>query len=458
MADPGSRAGDLRAPYSRSDRLVPRVVLQPMQEFLRTSTAGSLLLLTAVLIALVWSNSPWSEAYVKLWHTPASLHVGGWEVEEDLRGWVNDGLMTIFFLLVGMEIKRELRTGELREWRAAALPMIAALGGMVVPALLYLAVNAGGPGANGWGIPMATDVAFALGILTVSAAYAPPSLKPFLLALAIVDDIGAIVVIAVFYSGGVEWLPLAIGGVVLLLIVVSQRLHIRAVPVYVILGVVFWFELLRSGVHPTIAGVILGLLTPAVPFQRSRAVSEEAHRTADETQDDPFPPDADAHWWLRLAWLSKEAVSPLARVEDALLPWSSFVILPLFALANAGVKLSASALNAAATSSIALGILLSLVVGKFVGVWLASLAGVKLGIGRLPDGVGWGSLAGLAATTGLGFTVSLFVADLAFRRTPLLEQAKVGILAASIVAGGLGYALFRLAGSRDSREPSAQTD
>ena len=448
MADSGPPSEGLRAPFSRSDRLVPRAVLRPLQEFLRTSTAGSLLLLFAVVVALVWANSPWRDAYDHLWHTGASLRIGAWLVVDDLRGWVNDGLMTFFFLLVGLEIKRELTTGELREWRAAALPMIAALGGMVMPAVLYLVLNAGGPGAHGWGVPIATDVAFALGALTLAASFAPPSLKPFLLTLAIVDDIGAIVVIAMFYSGGVRSGPLLAAVVLVLLIVGLRSLHVRAMSVYVLIGVLFWFAVLRSGIHPTIAGVVLGLLTPAVPFQRPHAVSEEAHRTADETVDDPSPPDADAHWWLRLAQLSKEAVSPLARVEHVLLPWSSFVILPLFALANAGVELSATALHEAATSRIAWGIVVGLVVGKFLGVWLASLAAVKLGVGKLPDGAGWGSLAGLAATAGLGFTVSLFVADLAFRRSPLLAQAKVGILAASVLAGGIGYGLFRWVGRR----------
>jgi NhaA family Na+:H+ antiporter len=354
--------------------------------------------------------------------------------------------MTLFFLLVGLEIKRELTTGELREWRAAALPMIAALGGMAMPAALYVAINAGGPGAHGWGVPMATDVAFALGALTLAASFAPPSLKPFLLTLAIVDDIGAIVVIAMFYSDGVRFGPLLVAVLLVLLIVALKGLHVRATSVYVVMGTLLWFAVLRSGIHPTIAGVVLGLLTPAVPFQRPRAVSEEAHRTADGTVDDPSPPDADAHWWQRLAQLSKEAVSPLARVEHLLLPWSSFVILPLFALANAGVELSARALDEAATSRIAWGIVVGLVVGKILGVWLASLAAVKLGVGKLPDGVGWGALAGLAATAGLGFTVSLFVADLAFGRSPLLGQAKVGILVASILAGGIGYALFRWTG------------
>ena len=446
MADTGPRSEGLRASFARSDRLVPRVVLRPLQEFLRTSTAGSVLLLLAVVVALVWANSPWREGYSQLWHTEASLRIGSWVVVEDLRGWVNDGLMTFFFLLVGLEIKRELTTGELREWRAAVLPMVAALGGMFVPALLYLALNAGGPGAQGWGVPMATDVAFALGALTLAASFAPASLKPFLLTLAIVDDIGAIVVIAMFYSGGVRSGPLLIAVLLVLLIVGLRSMHVRAMSVYVVIGTLLWFAVLHSGIHPTIAGVVLGLLAPAVPFQRPHAVSEEARRTADETVDEPSPPDADARWWLRLAQLSKEAVSPLARVEHALLPWSSFVILPLFALANAGVELSPRALDEAATSRIAWGIVLGLVVGKFLGVWLATVAAVKLGVGKLPEGVGWRSLAGLAATAGLGFTVSLFVADLAFRRSPLLAQAKVGILVASVLAGGIGYALFRWLG------------
>lgn len=452
MTDPDIPGNGLRAPFSRSNRLVPRVVLRPLQEFLRTSTSGSLLLLGAVLIALVWANTPWHDGYDRLWHTALSVHLGDWRLDEDLRHWVNDGLMTFFFLLVGLEIKREVTTGELREWRAAALPMIAALGGMVVPALVYVAMNAGGPGAGGWGVPMATDVAFALGALTLATRFAPPNLKPFLLTLAIVDDIGAIVVIGVFYSGGVRLAPLGVAALLLLAIAGLSRLHVRAVLVYAVLGALVWYAVLRSGIHPTIAGVALGLLTPAVPFQRPRAVSDEARRTADQTVDDPHPPDADAHWWLRLAWLSTEAVSPLARVEHALLPWSSFVILPLFALANAGVALSGSALHHAATGRVALGIVLGLVLGKLAGVWLASVIAVRLGVGKLPAGVGWGALAGLAATAGLGFTVSLFVADLAFDDAALLEQAKIGILAASLMAGLLGYVLLRRA-ARDRTVP-----
>jgi NhaA family Na+:H+ antiporter len=351
--------------------------------------------------------------------------------------------MTLFFLVVGLEIKRELTTGELRDRRAAALPVIAAVGGMVVPALLYLALNAGGDGAHGWGIPMATDIAFALGVLTLAARSAPASLKPFLLTLAIVDDIGAIVVIALFYSGGVTWEPLLVAAAMLGAIVALQRIHVRATPVYLVLGVGVWLAVLESGVHPTVAGVALGLLTPSVAFQRPGAVSEEAHRIADETVDDPVPPDADAPQWLRLAELSRETVSPLARVEAALHPWTSSLVVPLFALANAGVALSGEALGDALRSPVALGIVLGLVVGKVVGIALASLGAVRLGIGRLPEGAGTRALLGTAAVAGIGFTVSLFVAELAFSAPALVDSAKIGIFAGSIAAGALGFALLR---------------
>ncbi len=353
----------VRSPFSRRDTVVSRRVLRPLQEFLQTSTASAVLLLAAVVVALLWANSPWGDSYERLWTTEVSIHVGGWSLTDDLRHWVDDGLMTIFFLVVGLEIKRELTTGELREWRAAAVPAVAAVGGMAVPALVFLALNAGTAAERGWGIPMATDIAFALGALTLAAAYAPSPLKPLLLTLAIVDDIGAIVVIALFYSSGVSLGPLVVALAIVLAIVGLQRIHVRAALPYIILGVGLWYAMLRAGVHPTIAGVVLGLLTPAYPFQRSAAVSQEARRTADETSDRPEPPDADAYLWLRLSWLSKEAVSPLARVEHVLLPWSSFVILPIFALANAGVELSWSALADVVTTPFGLGIFLGLVIG-----------------------------------------------------------------------------------------------
>jgi len=452
---PGTDQG-LRMPWSRSERRVVRRVLKPLQSFLEEEAASGVLLLAATIVALAWANSPWRDSYEDLWRSTLRVTLGPWSISEDLRHWVNDGLMSLFFLVVGLEIKRELLTGELRSVRAAALPAVAALGGMVVPALIYVALNSGGEGANGWGIPMATDIAFALGVLTVAARHAPANLKPFLLTLAIVDDIGAIVLIALLYSSGITWGALGVAAGFCVLMVVIQRIHVRSTTVYVVLGVGVWIATFKSGVHPTIAGVALGLLTPAVPFQRPRAVSDEAHRVADETVDDPSPPDADAHHWLHLAALSREAVSPLARVESALHPSTSFVIVPAFALANAGVHLTAKAIGDAATSAVAVGIVLGLVVGKLAGISLASWVAVRAGLARLPEGITWNHLVGTAAVAGIGFTVSLFMAELAFTRAQLTDTAKVGILGASLLAGAVGYAVLRAGAGRGPRRDIAE--
>ena len=458
MSETGTPAPDPVRPameptWSRSERTVPRVILRPLQEFLQTSTSGAILLFAAVVVALLWANSPWKESYDELWLTRVSVGIGSWSLDKDLRFWIDDGLMALFFVLVGLEIKREVVSGELRDRRAAMLPALAAVGGMIVPALVYVAV-AGRTAPGGWGVPMATDIAFALGVLALAAAHAPASLKSLLLTLAIVDDIGAIIVIAVFYSDGVVWSWLLAALSLTALVLVSQRIRIRATGVYLLLGVALWYATYRAGIHPTIAGVVLGLLTPAHAFQRPAAVSEEAHRVADETMDEPEPPDADATAWLSLAWLSREAVSPLARVEHVLLPWSSFVILPLFALANAGVTLTGGAVGDALTSVVALGIVLGLVVGKPVGVLLASVAGVRSGLGRLGRDVGWGHMAGLGMTAGVGFTMALFIAGLAFESDPVrLGYAKVAILAASVIAGVAGYAVFRFLPARPASEP-----
>ena len=447
MSDPPERQDhpEIRLPWSRSDRPVPRLVLRPLQEFLETSTASGVLLLLAAATALAWANSPWGSSYESFWTTPAEISVGSWSVGEDLRHWVNDGLMSLFFLIVGLEIKREFLTGELRDRRAAALPVICAVGGMVVPAAIYLAFNAGGPGARGWGIPMATDVAFALGVLLLAARHAPAGLKPFVLTLAIVDDIGAILVIAIFYAQGLDVPLLLVVGTLCLLMLAFHRIGIRATPVFVGFGALVWLATEGSGVHPAIAGVLLGLLAPAKPFQRPHVVSAEARRTADLTTDDPNPPDADAAHWLRLADLSREAVSPLARTEHALLPWTSFVVVPLFALANAGVRLSGDQLVGAATSAVTIGVFLGLVVGKLVGIAGAAYLGVSTGVARLPASVRFPHLTGAAAVAGIGFTVSLLMAELAFDDPESIDDAKIGILAASVVAGVLGWALLRAA-------------
>ncbi|HEX5937674.1 MAG TPA: Na+/H+ antiporter NhaA [Actinomycetota bacterium] len=435
---------------------MPRLILRPLQAFLSTATAGGTLLLLAAAVALAWANSPWGDAYEDLWGTEFALGLGRWTVEEDLRHWVNDGLMTIFFLVVGLEIKREFLTGELRDRRAAALPIIAALGGMVAPAAIYLALNAGGEGAHGWGIPMATDIAFALGVLLLAARHAPAGLKPFVLTLAIVDDIGAIVVIALFYSTGVSIEALALAATTCGLMLLLHRVGVRAQVVFVVLGLVVWVLTSLSGVHPTIAGVVLGLLTPAQPFQRPHAVSAAARRIADLTKDDPEPPDADAHYWLGLSALAREAVSPLARAEHVLLPWSSFVILPIFALANAGVQLSADRLAEAATSPITLGVLLGLVLGKSIGIGGISAIALRIGIARLPAGVRFRHLSGAAIVAGVGFTVSLFIAELAFDDRALVDEAKIGVLGASLIAGVAGWLALR--GSPAVSEPLADAE
>jgi Na+:H+ antiporter, NhaA family len=439
----GASAGEeIRPSWSDSTRPVPRLVLQPLQTFLRTEEAGGILLLAAAVAALLWANSPWRASYDAVWHTRLTIGLGPWSLAEDLQHWVNDGLMALFFLVVGLEIKRELTTGELRDPRAAALPAIAALGGMAVPALLYLAINPSGEPARGWAIPMATDIAFALGVLAIVGRGLPTALKSFLLALAIVDDIGAILVIAVFYSGSIDVLALLAAGGLLGLILVLQRLQVRWTVVYVLLGVGVWLATFQSGVHATIAGVALGLATPAVPFQRPRAVSLEAHRIADDTVDDPVPPDADAHQWLHLAGLTREAVSPLARLEHLLHPWTSYVIVPVFALANAGVAITSSTLGEALTSGVTLGVVVGLVAGKTVGVTVFTWLATKTGITRLPEGVGWDQLVGVAVLAGIGFTVSLFISSLAFQTQAVQDAAKVGILAASLLAGLLGALLL----------------
>lgn len=430
-------ATSVRLTWSRSDRPVPRRIVQPLVEFLHTEASSGLLLLAAALIALVWANSPWKDGYERLWHTGLSIRAGSWSLTEDLRALVNEGAMTIFFLVVGLEIKRELTVGELRDPRAAALPIAGALGGMLLPALIYVALNPGGPEARGWGIPMATDIAFAVGILSLFGRRFPSGLRVFLLALAIVDDIGAILVIALFYSGGVSLPALAVGGALVGAVFAFRRLGLRPMPLYVLMGAALWVALREAGIHPTIAGVILGLLTPVVPFQPPAGVSHAARRVADETVDEPWPPDTDAPRWLYLAALAREAAPPSARLASILHPWSSFLILPLFALANAGVDI-ADVLRTGGVGSVAVGVACALVLGKGLGIAGAAALAKRLGVARLPDGVGWMPLFGAAIVAGIGFTVAIFVATLAFPDPSPLGQAKLGILGGSALAAILG--------------------
>jgi Na+:H+ antiporter, NhaA family len=418
-----------------SDRPVARFIARPLREFLHTEAAGGILLLVTTLAALVWANSPFRESYERLWTTEIGVRIGDFEFAEDLRHWVNDGLMAIFFFVVGLEIKRELVAGELSEPRAAAVPVFAAIGGMAVPAALYVLINYGGEGAAGWAIPMATDIAFAVGVLSLLGRRCPDSLKTFLLSLAIVDDIGAILVIALFYSKGIHlgWLTTAL--LLIGVVVFMRSRRIWWVPLYVIVGCAIWFATLQSGVHATIAGVALGLLAPARPADPQGA--RDAVDEASALMQDPKPSSIRG-----ISMQAQEAVSVAERLEHILHPWTSFAVIPIFALANAGVRLSISSLESAVTSTVTLGIVAGLVGGKLLGVTGASLFSTRIGVGSMPRDVTARHVVGVGAIAGIGFTVSLFIAALAFDDTRLIDEAKIGILLASAAAALVGAIVF----------------
>jgi NhaA family Na+:H+ antiporter len=382
---------------------------------------------------------------------PVTIGPAGAALTLSVHAWVNDALMSIFFFLVGLEIKREFLVGELASRRTATLPIAAALGGMVVPAILYASVNAGGPSGSGWGIPMATDIAFALGILALLGGRVPIGLKVFLAALAIVDDLGAVLVIALFYTPHFAWTPLAWAGGILAVLVVLNRMGARRTTTYAVLGILLWLAVLASGVHATVAGVLLALAVPARTridedeFMRRAAASLDDFRAASTEDTSLLTNRGQQEAVHALVSAVDEAQAPLQRMEHALQGVVAFIILPLFALANAGVPLAGSG---ALRNSIALGIVLGLVVGKPLGITLASWLAVRSGLADLPAGVGWRALHGAAWLGGIGFTMSLFIAGLAFADAAHLDTAKLGILAASLVAGSIGWLLLRAPSAR----------
>ena len=455
-SDSPNAAPPLSTPWALTDRPVPTRVVQPLQRFLHTQVAGGAVLLLAALAAIAWVNSPFGDSYHRLWEAEAGFELGGFGLHMHLGHWINDLAMAVFFFVVGLEIKRELVHGDLRDPKAIVLPVVAALGGMVVPAVLYMLLNVGGAGLSGWGVPMATDIAFAVGVLALVGRRAPAGLKIFLLTLAIADDIGAIIVIALFYSTGMQfgWLVTAGGAVVA--VVVLGRLGVRSLAPYVLLAAFLWYAMLSSGVHATIAGVILGLLTPAIPFHRTDAVAQAVGARMRDVLLSPGRGDRelDEQRMLDATRMANEGVSPLARLEAKLHVWSAFVILPLFALANAGVELSGSDLRGAATDPIALGVVLGLVIGKPLGVFLAARLAVATGAARLPDGITWRHMVGAGMLGGIGFTVALFITNLAFIDPSAVDAAKVGILVASTVSG-IGGFLFLSRGAGASREAAA---
>lgn len=444
----------LKDPWSASDRYVPRTVVQPLQRVLHHEAAGGIVMLVAAVVATAWANSPWSASYTDVWQTPLRVELGGLLHLDhlSLQAWVNDALMTLFFLLVGLEIKREAVHGELRDLRSVTLPVVAALGGMVVPAAIYAALNHGGPGADGWAVPMATDIAFAVGVVTLAGRRVPLAAKIFLLTLAVADDIGAIVVIAVFYTGALSLGWLACAAVGLATVFVLRRNDVQSLAPYLAAGAFSWLALLESGVHATLIGVALGLLTPAWPLRSPRRFPPEARRVVNQVEAAYYDRlltraefDENEELFHDLARLSRYSISPLARLERALSPWVAYAVVPIFALANAGVALTGDAVRGVVSDPVTTGVILGLVAGKTVGVLGATALAVKLGIGRLPAGTTWRHVLGLATVAGVGFTVALFVTSLSFDSAATTDTAKVGILVGSTIAGVAGFLLLRTA-------------
>ena len=434
-----------------SNRIVPKRFIRPVLQFTKIEAAGGMVLLIAAMIAVIWANSSWYESYFELFDTHISFDFALFHVDESLKHFINDGLMAVFFFVVGLEIKRELVVGELNSAKKASLPAMAALGGMVVPAGIFVAIiiATGTEGAlHGWGIPMATDIAFSVGVVALLGSRISVSAKLFLLALAIVDDIGAIAVIAIFYTDDLNLIQLGIGIAGLAAIWLARRAGIVSLLFYVPVALVIWYFFLESGVHATIAGVALGLLTPVKSKYTNEEFRQKAVAVLDRWNINRASPDSEARLdqdALELAAVAKASVSPLDRLEHALHPWSSFVIVPLFALANAGVRFVGSDASMAEQvfSPVAMAVALGLLIGKPVGITLATWIGLKLNLGELPPRTTLTTVAGLGSLAGIGFTVSLFVTELAFKEPLLADEAKLGIFIGSGIAGIIGFLVLR---------------
>lgn len=419
---------DTNPSISRRKRLALRII-SPFQSFVQSGSLGGLLLLLAALVAFGWANSPWAASYQGMLHEHLSLNLGNWSLDLSLAHWINDGLMAIFFLMVGLELKRELITGELSQPRQAALGVAAALGGMIVPALIYVSVNRGGVGMEGWAIPMATDIAFALAAMSVLGSRVPLGLKVFLTALAIVDDLGAVLVIGLFYTSGLNLIALGVAAGILALLFIFNRLGVRHLGVYLIPGIFLWYFVLQSGLHATIAGVLLAFIIPIV--RQVKAPTAELHEAVKVG-------DAEAvgSHLAAVERILESKQSPLHRLEHALHPYVNFLVLPIFALFNAGLSLAGVGVG-----SVTLGIVAGLVIGKPLGVVLLSFVAVKTGLAQLPTGVTWRGIFGVGQLAGIGFTMSLFIAGLSFSGE-LYNQARLGIIGGSLLSAGLGIALL----------------
>ncbi len=424
-----------------------------VEKFAHLEAAGSIVLLFVTIAALILANSSLADQYFSFWKMKVGFVAGSYEFKASLQHWINDGLMALFFFLVGLEIKREVMVGELSSLRKATLPIVAALGGMAAPAFFYLLVNAGGEGSGGWGIPVATDIAFALGILALLGRRIPTTLRVFMTALAIGDDIGAVLVIAIFYTAEINWVLLGIGLSCLAGLLVLNFVRTRSPLPFVILAIAVWFSFFESGVHATIAGVLVAFTIPT----RTRrdpiefvAWGKEKLEEIERLEDPRLHPLSKKYQQKVAAALQTAArsiQSPLRRIEHGLHPWTTFMILPLFAFANAGVPIESASIGDSLSHPVSLGIILGLVLGKQVGITLFSYVAVRLKFADLPDGVRWRQIYAVSWLGGVGFTMSIFVSGLAFSEGSLLDFAKLGILVASLISGVVGYILLRMTGS-----------
>lgn len=423
--------------------------LRPVEGFMHAESTAGVVLLLAALAAIIWSNSPWSGSYFHLWDHELAISVGEYGIKKTLHHWINDGLMAMFFFVVGLELKREIIAGELSNIRKAILPLTAAIGGMVFPALIFILFNPTGVAGNGWGIPMATDIAFALGIVSLLGKGVPLSLKIFLTALAIADDLGAVLVIAFFYTSDISIMSLGVGAIFLIVLLVSNYLGVRSTLFYCLVGIAgLWLAFLMSGIHATIAGVLAAMAIPARTkiderkfVDRLETQLKRFHAIApnDVTLLEPEQHEIIA----RIIRLAKAAITPLQDLEHQLHPWVAYLVMPLFAFANAGIQLNAEVFNATFFQGVSMGVLTGLVVGKFFGVVGVCWVMIKLRLASLPRDWNWGHLCGVALLAGIGFTMSLFITTLAFTDAGLITEAKAGIFIASIISGMAGYIVLK---------------
>lgn len=429
------------------DRSTIDQILKPVSKFIHQEFTGGIILFISVIIAILWANSPWAGSYHQLWETKFAIGIDGQRFVQPLHIWINDGLMALFFFVIGLELKREFIAGELSSIKKASLPMVAALGGMIVPALIYIIFNHNLSSSHGWGIPMATDIAFALGLLSLAGKHIPGSIKVFLSALAVADDLGAVLVIALFYTKGIAFMPLGIGGIFLAILWIGNFIGIRHTLFYLVAGVIIWYCFLLSGVHATIAGVLVAFMIPARTKINEDEYVGDVRKYADEFEQ-AIPQDgslttSEQHRTIeKIKQLSLDAETPLQKIENSLHPWVAFIIMPLFALANAGMHIGSDFFSSL-SNPVSLGVSLGLIFGKFIGVFTFTWLMIKFRFAVLPHAATWKHIIGVALLAGVGFTMSLFITGLAFDNIQMVDEAKYGILSASLISGTAGIILLR---------------